>query len=329
MLEFCRFCINPKGLGVINPMTDRELQFHSDDQGTVCEICQEVLLSGIFPSREQFDEEFQTFLNTQSKILFAYSGGLDSTVVLIKLVEECKKRNIELTTFTIETGLKGKTTAMNISNVLKYLQLDQSHITLDIARTIQEHSKVLAITKEPMTTLDVYRVCHKKGILPCGKVCNTMIDHAYEQLMMDCGVSELVTGGDTPKKNLSGIYSLSWSKPSGITIVRGGYGFGLSKHLNASFISDNNIPWIHPKCGGYDTDCLVPGVFFSDRLDHKAEQTAEFVIDTYPIILGYLSERVRFGVIDRDDGLRMLTCVDIASDETYQEFINTVNTQNT
>ncbi|MFH0952592.1 MAG: hypothetical protein V1838_05470 [Patescibacteria group bacterium] len=324
MLDYCDICVNPKGLGIVNPATDQELQFYEGDQGYICEICWEMLFSGKYPSRQKFDLEFEEFLNSQQRILFAYSGGLDSTVVLAKLIVECQRRKIELITFTIETGMKGKVAGENIANVLDHFHLQKNHLTVNITNVLQNDHKIVSAVGSPMTTFDVYKVCREKSILPCGKICNAMVDSVYEDVMQEYGVCELVTGGDTPKKNSVGVYSLLWNKPSGITIVRGGFAFGMTKLSNAKFIADNSIPWTHPHCGGYDTDCLVPGVFFAEQLDHQAEQKAENVIKRFPIILEYLSERVRFGVIDRDEGLRMLSRVDIASKDTYQEFIDIV-----
>jgi hypothetical protein len=244
---------------------------------------------------------------------------LDSTVVLAKLAQECQKMSIELQLFTVNTGVKGRIAEENIENVLNFLNLKANHFYIDITDQIQDDQKILKITGNPVTTLDVYRICREKGILPCGKICNTMIDGAYASVMKDLGFTTVVTGGDTPKKNSKGVYSLFWTKPSGVTIVRGAYAFSLSKSANSDYIRDHKIPWVYSGCGGYDTDCLVPGVFFAEGLNFQPNQEMEFVIAKYPIILDYLTERVRFGVIDYAEALKMITNVDISSQQSYEE----------
>ncbi|MBU4431218.1 hypothetical protein KKB16_03895, partial [Patescibacteria group bacterium] len=282
-----------------------------------CGTCEQALRE--MPNREIFDQELEDFLSNNSKIVYAYSGGLDSTVVLVRLADECRRRGIDLKLFTIETGVKGRVTAENIRSVVSFLHLEQNHRLIDIADQLQTSSTVLGVTGEPVSTLEVYAKCRQEGTLPCGKICNSIMDAKYKEIMRDEGVTVLVTGGDTPKRNSDGRYSLYWEKPSGIIIFRGGYAFALTKRGNKNFILENEVPWIDPNCGGYDTDCLVPGVFFADAFDHQASQDPEAVIERYPIILEYLAERARFGVIDREDALMMLGQVEIASPETYQE----------
>lgn len=326
MKKHCKYCINPVGLNIINPATGKALEFHEDGEGLVCEICHDIASSGCLPSRKQFDEEFDLFLQNNKKILFAYSGGLDSTVVLAKLVSECQKRGIELQLFTVNTTVKGMVAEKNIENVLNFLNLKKNHFYIDIANKIQNDPKVLSIIGKPMTTLDVYKICREKGILPCGKICNTMIDGAYDSIMKNLGFSQMATGGDTPKKNSKGVYSLFWTKPSGVTIIRGAYAFALSKSINSNYIKEHEIPWVHPRCGGYDTDCLVPGVFFAEGLNFQPDQKMEDVVAKYPIILDYLSERVRFGVIDYDEALKMIIHVNISSKQSYEELVRILET---
>ncbi|MDD3498619.1 MAG: ATP-binding protein [Candidatus Moranbacteria bacterium] len=321
MKKCCKYCINPMGLNVVNPVTGKELKFYEVGNETVCEICFDIMNSGSLPSRKQFDEEFELFLRENKKILFAYSGGLDSTVVLAKLASECQKRSIELQIFTVDTKVKGRVAEENIENVLNFLNLKKNHFYVDVADKIQDNPKILDITGKPVTTLDVYKICREKGILPCGKICNTMIDGTYDSVMKDLGFTVMVTGGDTPKKNSKGAYSLFWTKPSGVTIVRGAYAFGLSKLINFTYITDHKIPWVHPRCGGYDTDCLIPGVFFAEGLNFQSNRGMEFVVAKYPIILDYLTERVRFGVINYEEALKMITSVDVSSEQSYGELL--------
>lgn len=315
---FCSHCINPSNLSVVNPAIGSELQFVTRDGRLLCEICAEYLTPGFFPTREHFESEIEGYFSSRDRILFAYSGGLDSTVVLVRLVEECHKRGIQLETFTVETGVKGSAAMLNVSRIIEYLKIG-NHRIIDIRDKLQGDSRVTTVTGDSLRTLDVYRVCLERNILPCGKLCNAIIDGIYIEVMSELGYSELFTGGDTPKKNAAGTYSLFWEKPSGICIVRGGYAFGLGKGQNARFIKERGIPWVHPRCGGYDTDCLVPGVFLANGCGGDPNMSLEAVIDRFPVILEYLAERIRFGVIDRKEGLSMLTCIEIASRASYSE----------
>lgn len=327
MENYCEYCVNPANLGIINPETGSEMLFFKSEQKIVCEVCYDMLTKNNLPSRQHFNDEFDQFLSSNKQILFAYSGGLDSTVVLGMLNDECRNRGIELISFTIDTSVKGLVTRQNIEKILDYFNIRKSHFFIDVSDEIQDDPKILNVVGIPMATVDVYKKCLEKGILPCGKICNTMLDKVYERTMKKLGFNHMVTGGDTPKKNSKGIYSLYWKKPSGIMIIRGGYAFGLTKSFNTTYVKENHIPWVHPECGGYDTDCLIPGVFFSEGLDHKASQKSETVVKKYPIILDYLSERVRFGTINRSEALHMLENVDIASEESYKELLSIFKTE--
>lgn len=322
MEKYCMKCANPVGINIINEATRKTLQFFNSEDGPICEICHDLLTSDCLPPRAKFDEEFEMFLQKNKRVLFAHSGGLDSTVTLAKLAPECERRGIDLQIFTLSSGVKGVMTESNIVNVIDFLNLKHRHSYIDIRDLVQDNSKILAFTGKPMTTFNVYRSCYENNVLPCGKICNAMFDQSYEAVMRNLNFETMVTGGDTPKKNSDGIYSLHWKKPSGITIVRGAYAFGLSKAINVKFIKENIIPWVNPECGGYDTDCLIPGVFFAEAFKFEARQAPLDVIAKYPIILEYLVERVRFGVIDRTEAIKALAYVDIASSDSYRELMN-------
>ncbi|MFA7714981.1 MAG: hypothetical protein WCX77_02640, partial [Candidatus Paceibacterota bacterium] len=212
-----------------------------------------------------------------------------------------QKRGIKLESFTIKTGVKGDTTRQNIEKVINHFKID-NHFFVDISQKKQNNPKVLAVTGKPTATMAVYKKCKEANVLPCGKICNSMIDATYSDVMEERGYTELFTGGDTPKIREDGKYSLSWKKPSGITIIRGGYAFNTNKEKNRQFIEKNNIPWTNPDCGGYDTDCLIPGVFFYNALGGERNISIKDSIQKFPIILEYLAERVRFGIIEREDG---------------------------
>lgn len=315
--RFCNCCVFPSNLGIIHPITREELKFSNETTEIICEICEE--FKNNFPNRQHFEQELEGYFQTHRKILFAYSGGLDSTIVLAKLANECKHRGIHLQLFTVITGVKGKKTYENIKNIVSYLGLGKEHFFVDITDSLQYEKCIIGVTGIPISTFEVYRKCNELNILACGKICNTMLDSAYREVMETEGVTELFTGGDTPKINHKGVYSLFWKKNSGITIVRGGYAFDLSKEKSRDFLKINKLPWNYSGCGGYDTDCLVPGVFFLNQLRGKTEISIEKSVKNYPIILEYLAERVRFGIIDRSEALCLLTNIDVANRECYNE----------
>jgi len=317
--KYCKNCIFPYGLGAINPTTGKPMLFREVKNVLLCEACVDILSLGNFPSRKYFEKEFEEYLNNHNKLLYAYSGGLDSTVVLTLLVKKCREKGINLDIFTIDTGVKGKITDFNIRAIIKYLGLENQHFFVNIANEIQNNPKIVSIAGKSISTLKFYSLCLQKNILPCGRLCNAIIDAVYERIMKEKRYTELITGGDTPKKTNGGGYSIFWKKPSGIKIIRGGYAFNLSKKKNTQYLKENKIPWVNCQCGGYDTDCLIPGVFFARGLGGQSKVTLERVVDKYPIIINYLTERVRFGIIERREALKMLTNIDIASLKTYIE----------
>ena len=319
-IRHCHQCALPSGLQLIDPQTGQEYGF-SDKGGFFCQVCADLKSDFRLPTRTEFDLEWTEYLNSRDRLLFAFSGGLDSVVTLAHLRDDCIQRGIELFVFTVETGAKGSVAAKNVAKTLEHFGLTKNHQIIDISTRLQTSELVTDVVGTPLSTLDVYRHCWQHGILPCGKLCNAMIDAAYLECMTVNRFTEIVTGGDTPKMSSGGQYSLSWKKPSGITIMRGAYAYGLSKHKNRQYILDKNIPWVDPECGGYDTDCLVPGVFFADLVDGDPVVGVQQTARRFRIIIDYLTERVRFGVIDRDEAIARMDKIEIASLVSYIELV--------
>lgn len=308
-LRFCERCVYVFGLGLKNPANGEIINAKMLGQQCLCDLCHDGKMASVKNSKDYFKKQMTSYLEDKKRVLFAYSGGLDSTAVLFLLKKECLKHKIELVTFTINHGYKGIQALDNIKNVIDYLKVN--HFWSDISLN--------KIGSEGQTVLQKYKQCFCDKILPCGKICNSMIDEEYSKIMQELSFSELITGGDTPKKNELGDYSIFWKKPSGLVIIRGGWAFGLTKDLNNSIIKDNNIPWIRPDCGGYDTDCLLPGAFFREALSGDNKIGLKKIAATFPIIFDYLAERVRFGIINREHALEMLEKIDIGSKENYFE----------
>jgi len=294
---------------------------NNESIGAICQSCVE--LAEIMP-RELSDHlriEFDRYLRDHSRVVFAYSGGLDSTVVLLMLAEECSDRNIHLDTFTIDTGVKGSVAITNVNSVIKWLGIGANHRMIESGNDIQDQLVVQECVGEPMSMVQVYLQCFQLGIIPCGKVCNTMVDDVYKRVLVEMEYKELITGGDTPKKDIDGEYSIFWQKQSGITVIRGGAAYGISKRAVSRIVEEKQIPWVHPCCGGYDTDCLVPGAILSDMFRESPQTNYTEIATCVPLIIDYISERLRFGVFSREEARCLFNAIDIASSSSYNELV--------
>ncbi len=316
-LKHCCVCANPN-INDYRNSAGLKLTFHKKAGGVICNDCEDFLTNHSYFSKDYFNNELENFFLENRRILFAYSGGLDSTAVLFKLSNECKLRNIELEVFTVDTGFKGLKTINNVNQVIDFLGLTDKHSWTQRANVLNYSSPIVDLIGHEETTANVYRHCWKNSILPCGKVCNSIMEAAYQEIMQDKGYNILFTGGDTPKINSDNKYSIFWHDGKTLT-VRGGYAFGLSKKMNDQLIRSNNIPWANPRCGGYDTDCLVPGAFFAKQLNGNNIVDVENLYKIYPIIFYYLTERTRFNIINRKDSLKMMKVVDVSDLSSYIE----------
>ncbi|MFA7717443.1 MAG: ATP-binding protein [Candidatus Absconditabacterales bacterium] len=283
------------------------------DNGTdsrTCDLCRDIQgdLYKFLQASPIFAEELDCFLENRKKVLFAYSGGLDSTVVLHKLHQECKKRIIELLCFTLDHGYKGDQAHKNIGNVIRFEGLENQHKRIDI-QDQETHGK---------KNIEQYSECIQHNILPCGPLCNKIVDLNYKEILNQHDEDILITGGDTPKFNKKlGRYSILREKPE-FTVLRGGTAFGMNKQSNQAYIKDNSIPWDNPGCGGYDTDCMIPGTILRNLID-KNTYSYDDICSYFPQIIGYLSERVRRGIIDKEDAIKKIEKIDIANDASYTE----------
>lgn len=308
-MKFCRMCVN-------------KIKNESDG---ICSECKKALnVINIkdalnFTKDSVLYDDFNNFILSRKngEILYAYSGGLDSTVVLFLLKSHCKKNNIKLNLFTIDNGFKGIKTWENINRIVDSFNLKDSFKIYDIRKDVLNTSTIIDVFRGNNSVEEFYSLCILFGILPCGKVCNSIMNYYYKIIMEEHNEQYLVTGGDTPKFN-GEKYSIFWKKPVGITIVRGGAGLRINKNISKQIIKFNNIPWINPNYGGYDTDCLVPGSVFSMNNDGKKEINYEILKEKYPVVLEYLKERTRLGIIDLKNAKETILNLDISS---YQGFV--------
>lgn len=300
-----------------------QIKFIKRRNGYICEYCNKLEThknyANMFGENNIFIRGMSNYLDNHSRVLLAYSGGLDSTAILSILKEECDARNIDMRLFTVITGYKGKRTLQNIENVLRHFKLRDKHRYYDIRKRLYRGLIKETFGRE-MKVSEVYGMCFKKNILPCGPLCNSIIDSAYRRIMSNYGVKELITGGDTPIIDKDNNFTIFWHKEKeNIVTVRAGVGFGLNKKKNTALIKRKGIPWRDPMCGGYDTDCLVPGAILTSLTGGVSQTSLQEVLDKFPIVLHYLADRVRFGVIEREHGFHLLNNIDLASSSAYME----------
>ncbi len=299
----------------------------TDNENQICDECREAMKIDNF--NEAFDfsldssfyHEFESFIKSQKKVLYAYSGGQDSTVVLYLLKELCKKYHTELKIFTIDNGYKGKRTWNNINRVIKHLNLEDNYIVYDIKDEIVTDPFLTDKFGKGNTVLETYAICFMENILPCGKICNTIMDNKYKEILKKEELEYLITGGDTLKIT-DNHFSIYWTKKNGITIVRGGAAFRISKNIGKDLIKKYNIPWENPRYEGYDTDCLLPGSIFAGKNEGIKEITPLEMIEKYPVVYEYLKERSRMQVIDRETAINNMHELEI---NNYTGYIETKN----
>lgn len=294
--------------------------FYGDFDGVICPECAKH--NSIYNTQQQneLDAERTLFLESIRKsdqLFFAFSGGKDSVVALCKLyyLIQSMECNCQLRVFTIDNGVKGSRTWQNIYNVINYLGLIKSHEVINIADCYTNVLNTILGIEKIMKVKEIYCYCLEHGILPCGQVCNSILNPVYEQIIQKNKLSYIVTGGDTPKFS-DGRYSIFWKKNPNLTIVRGGVIFKGSKLKNTEYIEKHRIPWVEPHCGGYDTDCLVPGYYFKEISDSLGDLEISKIS---PVVNLYVSERVRMGIIPLQQGQQLLKKYDLPDRESFLE----------
>jgi len=304
----------------------------SNPNDIICEECKKGLkIKNInealdFSNESAIYKEFEEFIKSRSNksVTYAYSGGQDSTAVLYLLKEMCVEYNVRLDLFTIDNGFKGTRTWENIRNVLEYLNLKDNHVIYDIRKDTVTDPEITKLFGEGYTKEEIYSLCLANNILPCGKICNKMMDEKYLEILKSKNEEYLITGGDTPKIT-NNKYSVFWEKKNGLKIVRGGAGFRISKNRGKEIIEEKKIPWTNPNYGGYDTDCMLPGTVFASENQGEQNTSVEEIIEKYSVVFEYLKERSRLEIIDRESAIKALNELDINDYSGYIEATNEVN----
>lgn len=274
--------------------------------------------------REKCKKDFIGYLKNEKRILFAYSGGLDSTACLYALNQYSLQYGIDLDVFTIDTGCKGHKTIQNIQNCIGYILKYNKKSSFEIYdyANVEYVNSTAEIPGEKIALMDAYKWCYEHNVFPCGWICNYIMDSIYSEIMRKYKINRLYTGGDSPKLGEDNSYSVFWKKQSGINVIRVGAGIGLTKDIALKIIQDNRIPWENPLCGGYDTDCLVPGVIYRNIYNGKRTVPWEMIRQKTPILIEYLDDRIRFGIYD-ESLYRSNNCdVEIADNESYNELVH-------
>jgi predicted PP-loop superfamily ATPase len=307
------------------------VNIHNVNNEGICKECEEARKAAFFNEARDFDheniftEEMKNFLQSRQgqSVLYAYSGGQDSTATLYKLKEACQAYKILLKIFTIDNGFKGVRTLKNIYDCLEYLKLSNNWEMYNIRNDMADNPYVMKQFNLKLTVEEVYALCFLNNTLPCGPLCNSIMDNKYNQILKENNEEILITGGDTPKINEHNGYSIFWRKKSGIKVVRGAAGFRINKDIGAQIIAEKKIPWEDPNYGGYDTDCLVPGSIFASSNNGSPKINIEEIYKEYAVVYEYLKERTRLGIMDRSKTLEMINLLDIPSYAGYTEMKNT------
>lgn len=313
-------------------LCDKCVNILHDTNETICDECKVGFnIDNIdealdFTNESTMHIEFEDFIKSRQNksVTYAYSGGQDSTAVLFLLKEMCDKYDVRLELFTIEYGFKGKRTWENINNVVKYLNLEDNYVIYDVRKDIVTDPELVELFGDGHTKEELYSICLANNILPCGKICNKMMDEQYKKILESKDEEYLITGGDTPKIN-GNKYSVFWQKKNGLKIVRAGAGLRISKNRGKDIIKEHNIPWVNPNYGGYDTDCMLPGSVFASKNQGRKDTSVEEIIEKYPVVFEYLKERSRLGIIDRENAIDALNNLDIANYSGYIEATNEAN----
>ena len=257
----------------INTTDNPSIQFRMHNDRFLCNECIEFLTTP--PDRTALRQQWLDIMATRRKegdydFILAYSGGADSTAALKLLRKEYK---LKVLAFTINNGMKTERIWQNASTVARYLGADWLYIH-DVNRAAG------AITQE-------FRV----GGHVCGSVCEEgwKIPN-YIKMMKTFQTDHVLTGLEIPTKG-----SITSSRyPFMVKFMAAHL---MTKKEVFEFISD--LPWENPNIKqGFDTDCLGAGFGLElYRVRHRRHA---------PIVIEFLSPRIRYGLLDREEELAKL-----------------------
>jgi len=200
--------------------------------------------------------------------ILAFSGGADSTAALKLLVKEYKLRVLA---FTVDNGMKSPQIWKNVVDTVRHLGVDWHYI----------HDATA-----PGTIVGAL----KEGDKICGDLCwKAWKQPNFDRMMRIFRKNCVLTGMEMPIEN--GIMHPT------LKVVAFMAAHLWSKGEIFKYISD--LPWQAPEwVQGFDTDCLGGG-FGLELYRAKHRRHA-------PAVIGFISERVRLGLLDRDEELAKL-----------------------
>lgn len=200
--------------------------------------------------------------------ILAYSGGADSTAALKLLVKEYKLR---ILAFTVDNGMKSPKIWKNIADVTRHLGVDWHYIHDSTA---------------PGTIVNAL----KEGDKICGDLCwKAWKQPNFDRMMRIFKKNVCLTGMEMPLGK--GI------RHPTLNVVAFMAAHQWPKAEIFKYMAD--LPWEAPEwVQGFDTDCLGGG-FGLELYRSKHRRHA-------PAVIGFISERVRLGLLDRDEELAKL-----------------------
>lgn len=249
------------------------MTFRRQGRRFLCRECIDHLQSP--PDPEDLRRQWQHVMKTlrgarEYDFLLAYSGGVDSTAALKILVE---RYGLKILAFTVDNGMKHEPVWRNAMAVTQHLGVNWLYIN-DVKRASEVILRGL-----------------RAGDDACCSNCNRGWRFPnYRETMATFDASCVLTGLEIPHGGSIISQNIPW-------LVKMMAAHMMPKNEILDFISD--LPWKDPGIvQGFDSDCLGGG-FGLELYRERHRRHA-------PIVISFLSERIRYGLLDRDEELAKL-----------------------
>lgn len=257
----------------LNATDNPLISFREYDGRFLCRECVDFFASP--PDREALAREWEHVLDNMRgargyDFLLAYSGGADSTAALKLLVDKYKLRVLA---FTIDNGMKHDPVWNNALAVTRHLGVDWLYV--------HDVKRAAGVIVEAMRTSEAGSCssCNKGWRFP-----------NYRKLMEEYESSCVLTGLEIPHGGTIFGRKSKW-------LVKMMAAHMMPKKELFEYISD--LPWKDPGIvQGFDTDCLGGG--FGLELYRKKHSRHA------PIVISFLSERIRYRLLNREEELEKL-----------------------
>lgn len=260
-----------------------DVDFELVDGKRICAACAKELRNPL--DRKALHDEWLEIMErerggTDYDFILAYSGGADSTAALKLLVKEYKLRVLA---FTVDNGMKSPQIWKNITDVTRHLSVDWHYI-------------------HDATAPGAIVGALKEGDKICGDLCwKAWKQPNFDRMMRIFQKNVVLTGLEMPLGK--GIMNTTYK------VVAFMAAHMWPKAEVFKYLAD--LPWQAPEwVQGFDTDCLGGG-FGLELYRSKHRRHA-------PAVIQFISERVRRGLLDRDEELAKLN---VPVRETEWEFL--------